>query len=331
MSDSRITRIPIGWQPKSLVWQGDELVDWVAGGRRWSMDGREIPSGASYAYSFDRALASPSGRFSVLFCERQTKGIVLDGGKVVREIDRSFYHAHAYAYPIALGRLADGREVIAHCPNAYNIIEIETLAKGERLTAREGKAQDIFHSRLSFSPGGRYLLSAGWVWHPFNIFCVFDVAEVLRNPVSLDREEERCGTFDPAVPGYEVRAACWLDSDRLLVTSSGEDNGEGEGPPQSGIWSAGAGAWLSRSSEWNPQMSLYPCAGGAAYVENGHPHWWMPGRETPLIWNDIGVIAAPDKWPRTGINHDSPLLVVHPTEPRFAVATENEVLVIEIV
>ncbi|QNQ08446.1 hypothetical protein [Sphingomonas alpina] len=329
MSGSRITRIPFSHPPQSLAWQDDALVDWVGGGVRWLADGTEIPTSRHYAYDFDRALVSPSGRFSVLFCDRQTKGIILDQGQIVREIDRSYYQASAYAYPIALGRLSDGREVLAHCPDAYNVIEIETLIEGERLTGREGGAQDVFHSRLSFSPDGRFLLSAGWVWHPYNVFCAFDVEQVLRDPTLLDREERHHGALETVAPGAEVYAACWLDADRVIVTASADGNELIGEPLQSGIWSARDGSWISRSSDWNPQATLFPCAGGVAYVDDGHPHWWAPGRSAPVVWQDIGVVAAPAADSGFGIIHDSPLLAAHPTDRRFAAVTETEIVIVE--
>ncbi|MFA5964095.1 MAG: hypothetical protein WC804_08770 [Sphingomonas sp.] len=35
MKDMQST-IPFSFQPRSLAWEGDELVDWVGGGTRWS-------------------------------------------------------------------------------------------------------------------------------------------------------------------------------------------------------------------------------------------------------------------------------------------------------
>jgi hypothetical protein len=331
MPDSRISRIPFAWpRPTSLAWDGDDLVDWLGGGRRWLTDGTFVDRLVNYAYDFDRTLVSPSGRYTVLVCERQTKGLILDEGRIVREIDRSYYQARAYAYPVALSRLADGREVIAHCPDAYNVLEIETLDRGKRITRRRGKAQDVFHSRLSFSPDGRSLLSAGWVWHPWSCFAVFDLDRVLADPRLLDREDGPFGVTRGPAGGVEVKAACWLDSARILVTSDVEsaDDPDDEAPC-SGIWDVRKGKWTSRSTAWNPQASLYRCGGGVAYVEDGHPCWWAPGMDAPLAWPDIAVVAAPGR-ERRGIVQDAPLLAAHASDARFAVVTEAEIVVVEV-
>lgn len=331
MADSRISRIAFSWpRPTSLAWDGDDLVDWLGGGNRWLADGTPVERARRYAYDFDRALVSPSGRYAALYCERQTKGLILEDGEIVREIDRSYYQANAYAYPVALGRLGDGREVIAHCPDAYNVLEIETLDTGERLTRRNGEAQDVFHSRLSFSPDGRLLLSAGWLWHPWNCFAVFDLDRALADPGLLDREDAPFG--EVRGPAGGVKAACWLDSARILVTSDLEsaDDPDDEEAPCSGIWDVRKGEWASRSTAWNPQASLVRCGGGVAYVEDGHPRWWAPGMEAPLVWPDVAVVEAVGPRERYGILHDSPLLAAHPREARFAVVTEGEIVVVEV-
>jgi len=333
MFEPRLTRFSLSWPaPRSLAWSGDDLVDWVGGGRRWLADGSEVRAARSYGHLFDRAAVSPSGQYCVLYGERQTKGLVLRDGEIIREINRSYYQADAFAYPLALGRLPDGREVIAHCPDDYNVLQIETLDNGKRLTRRRGKAQDYFHSRLSFSADGRYLLSAGWVWHPWSGFCVFDVERALHDPRSLDRENGIFGKIMASPDGGEVGAACWLDSSRLLVTTNADGEYftqlEHEGPSLSGVWEVAAGAWTSQSSAFNPRASLYPCSGGVLYIENGNPYWWRIGLEAPRVWRDISVVAAPDIMEREGIVHDCPLLAVHPTEPRFAVSTRDEIVVI---
>ncbi len=67
----------------SLAWEGDDLVDVVGGWRRWDADGAETPGRVSWAYPFDQAVVSPSGRFHVIYAERGTKALLLDNGRVV--------------------------------------------------------------------------------------------------------------------------------------------------------------------------------------------------------------------------------------------------------
>src|SRR4051794_302716 len=118
----------------SLSWDGDELVDVIGGWRRWGADGTQAPRGGSWSYPVDPAVVSPSGRFHVLYTERGTKAVVLADGRIVRELNRSFAHAADYDYPVALGRLPDGREIVVHCPDHHNQLEIEDLESGRRLT-----------------------------------------------------------------------------------------------------------------------------------------------------------------------------------------------------
>jgi hypothetical protein len=101
---------------RSLCWRGEELVDWVGGCRAFALDGRERPSPVHYAYRFDAATASPDGRYAVIYERLGTKGLLLHDGKCIREINRSYYHADAYEYPVALFRDAGGRLLLAHCP-----------------------------------------------------------------------------------------------------------------------------------------------------------------------------------------------------------------------
>ena len=337
MTRPPVKRFPFIFRPRSLAWEGDEIVDWVGMGRRWLSDGTEKTPDHLYGGSFDRALGSPSGRYSAIYAERQTKALIFEQGALLREIDRSYYMAESFAYPIALGRLPDGREVLAHCPKRYNVIEIEDLATGKRLTRRRGKADDIFHSRLSFSPDGRHLLSAGWFWHPWNAVCIFDVARALDNPRSLDRLNEEMTLLQNADSEGEARSACWLDSDRLLVTTDTQYLDDEDEEPEggfirrggSGIWSVSENNWLSRETDWNPQASLQACGGGALYVENGCPHWWLPGGGPPLSWPEITVLQ-PDEPKRYGIVFDSPLLAAHPIARRFAAVTATDIVVVDL-
>jgi hypothetical protein len=179
--------IPVPHTPKSLVWDDGCLVDWVAGGTRFHLDGRVEDPGVRYAYCFDAAAATSTGNFSAVYTKLGTKGLILERGTVLREINRSYYQANLYEYPIALFSLPDGREVIAHCPDEYNQIEIDLLRTGERLTqSNTRKPKDVFHSRLNASADGKHLVSAGWSWHPVDVVEVFDVLKALAEPSHLD-------------------------------------------------------------------------------------------------------------------------------------------------
>lgn len=137
--------------PITLAWQGDSLVDVVGGEAAVGLDGVAAPRSVNWSYPFDRALVSAVSGTRIIYQATGTKGIVAQSKKTVRELNRSHYHANAYEFPVALGCLADGREVIAHCPDGYNRIAIELLATGERLASASDAALDVFSTPGSVS------------------------------------------------------------------------------------------------------------------------------------------------------------------------------------
>ena len=206
---------------RSLCWRGDELVDWVGGGRVFTSDGTERPARVRYSYRFDAATASPDGRFAVIYERLGTKGLLLDDGRIVRELNRSFYHAHAYEFPVALFNDPDGRVLLAHCPGDYCRVELEEAESGRPLTASsDRKPSDFFHSQLTASPHGKRLLSAGWIWHPLNFVVCFDVAQAVADPRHLDKGDAVSRAVNPYLA--EESSACWLDDDCLAVAASAE-------------------------------------------------------------------------------------------------------------
>lgn len=201
--------LPFPQKPLSLVWEGDTLVDWVAGGNRYFPDGTFESANRVFSDRFNGAVALPDGRCAAIFERRWTSGLLIinnlenpeythirTGERVysfrkidLREIKRSYYEADAYEYPIALFYLPDGRPALLHCPDEYNRLEIDLLETGERLTASDSRQPaDCFHSRLQVSPSGRYALSAGWVWHPVDSLWVFDLHKALEDPRHLDED-----------------------------------------------------------------------------------------------------------------------------------------------
>jgi len=201
---------------RSLCWVGDSLVDWAGGGRVLHLDGSIDESRVYFAYRFDAAVATTDGEFAVIYERLGTKGLLLRRGKIVREIDRSFYQANVYEYPVALFRNNKGRAILAHCPDEYCRVELEDAETGDRIGGSRRKSPDFFHSRLRVSANGRWLLSAGWVWHPFSMVRVFDLQAAMKSAAALD-EDVRL----PEITG-EVAAAEFMSGDELLVTTSDE-------------------------------------------------------------------------------------------------------------
>ena len=201
---------------RSLCWRGDELVDWVGGGRAFALDGQEQGAPTQYADHFDAATTSRDGRFAVIYERLGARGLLLKDGKVLREVNRSSYRAAAYEYPVALFHEPDGRLLLAHCPRSYCAVELEEVETGRPLTASaEREPCDFFHRRLAASPHGKRLLSAGWAWHPLGIVEFFDVARALTDPRHLDHGSG-------SVCLAEEDSACWLDDDRIVVGASDE-------------------------------------------------------------------------------------------------------------
>jgi hypothetical protein len=319
---------------KSLAWVGDELVDVAGGWRTFQPDGTVANARVFYAFSFDRAVGAPEGQYAALYTALGTKGLILKNGKHVREINRSYYCANSYEYPIALGRLADGRDVIAHCPDAYNRIEIEELESGLCLTTRDSESSDFFHSRLQISPDGRYLLSAGWVWHPWSSMKVFDLAEAIRDPRSLDGR----GLLDGyQVANAEVEAAVFLDAEHVLVTMSFDEDVLDEeaddaslGPKEAGIWSLADSKWVTRTSlteRTGTVMSL----GGPFVGFYEHPRLFASGDGSVVgRWDDLvsgrqtsSIIAGETK-------STLPPLALDPLRCRFAVAGPESVTLVSL-
>jgi len=135
---------------RSLVWDGPSLVDWAAGGQRYFFNGETVSGPVRYAYPFDAAVSLPGTSFSAIYARGGTKGLILRDGEILREINRSYYFAAAYEYPIALFRLRSGREVLAHCPDGYSRLEIEDLATGEALTRSTARQPSDFLSLAAF-------------------------------------------------------------------------------------------------------------------------------------------------------------------------------------
>jgi hypothetical protein len=322
---------------RSLCWRGDQLVDWVSGCRAFSLDGAEQGAAVHYAYRFDAATASPDGRFAVIYERQGTKGLLLDDGKIVRELNRSFYQARAYEYPVTLFHDPGGRLLLAHCPEYYSRIELEDAETGQALTASsEREPSDFFHSRLAASPTGKRLLSAGWMWHPWSSVLFFDVARGLADPRHLD-DGDSVSPFSGNVCFAEESSACWLDDDRIAVGASDEPEDPEESreadvqprllPRGVAVYDVTSGTCLQAFQLDQPPgtilavvLSLY-----------GHPKLIeLSSGKILHAWTDLrsGRQDGSIVW---HLNEESkpPPMAFNPLNRRFAIANSNTVTVIE--
>lgn len=207
---------------RSLVWHGGALVDVAAGWLRYPLDGSvPVRRYSGYGHGFDAAVAAPAGDVVALVMSTGTKALLLEaGGEVIRELNRSYYCADAYRYPLALFTLPDGRTGLVHCPEHYNRLEVEVARTGEQLTGSQDRDPgDFFHSRLAVSPDGRFLLSAGWVWHPLSLLEIYDLPRALEQPRALDGMP-RDAPWAQAAGLAEISGACFSGQDVVVSTSA---------------------------------------------------------------------------------------------------------------
>lgn len=320
---------------RSLCWRGDTLVDWVGGGVRYELDGSCSHPAVNYAYAFDYAVVSSDGLYTALVARLGTKGLILKDGRILREINRSFYHANAYEYPVAFVDLPDGWAALAHCPDEYCKLEIEEIESGRRLTGRESKPKDFFHSRLAVSPDNRYLLSAGWIWHPFDDAWVYDLRRAIEQPESLDADPRK--DFPLSRTGVMIASAGFSGSDLLLVTSiddyydpddvdpTEEDLLE---PDSIGVYDLYARSFRTKARLTEPAGTLMPL--GEDYAIGFYQHPMLIDLKTGAIlrkWEDLnsGAQLSSIIW---GHKEKLPPLALDPVNKRFAVASEQEITVI---
>ncbi len=223
----------------TLTWTGDYLLDWANGGKIYFPADREKTSLFSYyfAFSFDSAISSSDNIYSFVYKKLGTKGLLLKNGEILREINRSYYHAEVYEYPVAFATLRDGRTILIHCPDEYNRLEFEDVENGTILTRHaDREPSDFFHSRLEVSPDNKTLLSKGWAWHPFDFVEVFDIDECIKNPQALDQSR--------LVPDVyaEICTASFI-TDELVLIGSPNDTEPFDDEPSDKLKNGEIGIW----------------------------------------------------------------------------------------
>ncbi|MFM9844007.1 MAG: hypothetical protein ACKVOI_13665 [Dongiaceae bacterium] len=322
---------------RSLCWLGNDLVDWAGGGTRYCPDGTVHQARVIMAFGFDCAVSSADGVYSAIFVRLGTKGLVLKNGSVLREINRSFYFAESYEYPVAFLELPNGRTALIHCPDNYCRLEIEDAETGERLTRRDADQADFFHSRLAVSPDRRHFISAGWRWHPFNDVIIFDVNEILNDATKLDRNdhEHRLAQYGK---GVEIASAVFQEPGRLAVATAHEcddpdyqDDDERDllGPGMIGVYNILGRRFISTASLKEPAGTIMPVGERHAVSFYRHPK---------VIELSTGKVVQ--RWPDLNsgeqlssiIRHQelSPPIAMDARNRRFAIASDDGVTVIQV-
>ena len=318
---------------RSLVWAGGALVDVANGWQTIPVDGSPPTRRyTEYGGCFDAAVVSPDGTVIALMSTLGTKGLLLDAdGRLLREVNRSFYHADAYRYPLTLFTLPDGRTGIVHCPEQYNRLEVEDAVSGRRLTTSDRREpNDFFHSRLAVSPSGRYLLNAGWAWHPWDCLRVYDLVRALSEPTVLDS----CGdVFDlHGVIQAEVSGACFADDD-IVVSTSPEQN-EPEKPDDLAPNMMARWSTTQRRFTWRRQLQqtagdLVAIADGVVLSLYEHPRLYDAGTgELMYAWPDLRTgDAAGSIVPSRPVSGPA-RIAVDDRNHRFAVTDGDNIIVV---
>jgi hypothetical protein len=315
---------------RSLFWCDDALVDSVAGNVEFRFDGTATHPCVNWAYRFDAAVRSVSGRYVVIYEKLGTKALLTCDGRILRELNRSFYCANAYEFPVAFAVLPDQREVLIHCPDEYNRIEIEDIATGDRLTGSlDRNPADFFHSRLAVSDNGRWLLSAGWIWHPVDAVRCFDLHAAISNPAVLDSTE-----IPDLGESCEVNSAVFLGEDRLLLASGPDaqdfrDNGhEGLTPGHLAVFNLKANRFENMVAVDGVMGTMMPV--GTDYVVSFYDYPKLIDRrsgEIVVAWPDIEAGEQNSSIVRH-LNNPVPAIALDPENWRFAVARADRITVI---
>ncbi|MBC9909982.1 hypothetical protein [Chitinophaga varians] len=223
---------------KTISWRGKDLVDWALGIKIHG-EGEWPAQQITYAYNFDTAITSADGQYALIFTKQGTKGLLLKNGKMLREINRSYYQAEVYEYPAVFFVAPNGRTYLAHCPQAYCQLDFEDVETGEVISRVEGREpQDYFYSRLEVSADNKWLISKGWVWHPWDMVAAFNIEACIQNPLLLDNAMK-----NPDV-NAEVGVAGFISNHEVLIGAIGDgelmdeeaENAEALQPGQLVVW-----------------------------------------------------------------------------------------------
>ncbi len=143
-------------------------------------------------------------------------------GRRVLNLDRGGYRPTVSRFPVALVQQND-RCLLIHA-SSWNQLHITDLETGKAVNNRQvGDRFDYFHASLSASPGGEWVISNGWVWHPMGWLRSWSLKDWLdSNPFEA---EDGTSVRDLCQRNYYWDGpTCWLDETTLAVWGHGDDS-----------------------------------------------------------------------------------------------------------
>ncbi len=305
----------------TLMWDGDEILD-ITTGRRGNFAGPLIGPLINMGYRFDRAIGLRRGgvHWGAAYTNRSTKAVLTKDGFVHRELNRSFYFAEAYDYPITIGADAAGRVVVIHCPNEFDVLEIEDAETGTVLDSLKSKDME-FHSRLHLSADGRLLIDAGWFWHPWCGAVVFEIAQANDGTLRFAKNTVFSTAFSAQ---HEINSVAFLGSTHLVVSSVSDYLGQepepgGLRPKQLGIWSLAERRWESKVDVSEAVGALMPWTSPTA--NRDRPTWrpfcycWFQDCDTSLALDGLELAVSRPTCPcgsRSRQNQSGNILSINP-------------------
>jgi hypothetical protein len=256
---------------------------------------------------------------------RGTKAVLFKNWKEHRELNRSYYFAKAFDYPIALATIPPGRVVVVHCPGSYDTIAIEDAETGEILGTRKSDGME-FHSRLAVSEDGAQVVSAGWFWHPLGGAWLCPVSRICG--ANNDSENEVAFSFRA-----EIDSVGFLGSDCLVVSST-DDVVNPEGAPSSlppltlGLWSIRESRWLSTAPLEKVTGTIMPWKQWVIAFHERPKAIELATGKVVHVWDDlasgtqVGSIELGTPPP--------PIMALEPRGGMFAVADDSGISVVSL-
>jgi hypothetical protein len=170
---------------------------------------------------------SSDGSLAAILERKGDYGVIVDVADrtSIFELHRDGHSHHVGRFPIAFIERA-GRQLIAFSPE-WNRLDIVDPRTGEIVTPHASPPHesahdlDYVHCGLLVSPDERWILDAGWVWHPVGIPTTWSMDAWFENPheyIDGPTRRELCWRH------YEWDTpACWIEDGRLALSGFGAD------------------------------------------------------------------------------------------------------------